>query len=55
MEFCCHVIYSLKLDRYYVGHTEDINKRLGKDNPNLSSATRPAVYLFLLFILFKKM
>ncbi|MDP1746949.1 MAG: GIY-YIG nuclease family protein [Bacteroidota bacterium] len=28
MEFCVYIIYSPSIDKYYVGHTENLNKRM---------------------------
>ena len=28
MEYCVYIIYSIKLDKYYVGETSDFKKRL---------------------------
>ena len=28
MSFCCYIIYSKSLDRYYIGYTSDIRERL---------------------------
>ena len=28
MEFCVYIIYSPSIDKYYVGHTENLNKRI---------------------------
>ncbi len=39
MEFVVYIIYSQKIDRYYVGHTEDIVKRLGQHNSGISDFT----------------
>ncbi|MBC7912783.1 MAG: GIY-YIG nuclease family protein [Pyrinomonadaceae bacterium] len=39
MLFFVYIIYSAKLDRYYVGHTEDLAKRLNDHNTGLSTYT----------------
>jgi putative endonuclease len=28
MKFCVYIIYSPSIDKYYVGHTENLNKRI---------------------------
>jgi predicted GIY-YIG superfamily endonuclease len=40
--YSVYIIYSLKLDRYYIGHTEDISKRLSEHNSGLSVYTSKA-------------
>ena len=42
MTYCCYIIYSAKLDRYYVGHTEDIDIRLTQHNSGISKFTSKA-------------
>jgi putative endonuclease len=39
MLFYVYIIYSRKLDKYYVGHTEDIAKRLEQHNSGISTFT----------------
>jgi len=39
MEYCCYILYSSKLDRYYVGHTEDIDLRIIQHNTGISTFT----------------
>ena len=38
--FFLYILYSEKLDRYYVGSTEDISKRLERHNSAKVSATK---------------
>ncbi len=40
--FYLYIIYSAKLDRYYVGHTADIDVRIDQHNNGLSSFTSKA-------------
>jgi putative endonuclease len=28
MKYCCYILYSKTLDKYYIGETEDIEKRM---------------------------
>ena len=42
MEYCCYILYSAKLDRYYIGHTEDLEQRLVQHNSGLSTFTAKA-------------
>ena len=42
MNFFVYIIFSEKLNRYYVGHTEDINNRLSQHNSGLSKFTAKA-------------
>ena len=42
MGYCCYIIYSAKLDRYYVGHTEDIDIRITQHNSGISKFTAKA-------------
>ena len=37
-----YIIYSAKLDRYYIGYTEDVDARLVQHNSGLSSFTSRA-------------
>ena len=39
MDFTVYIIYSEKLDKYYVGYTEDVNVRLTQHNDGLSTFT----------------
>ena len=44
MEYCCYILYSRLLDKYYIGETEDIEKRLilhntGFFKPSFTSKT----------------
>ena len=32
MTYCCYIIYSKSLDRYYIGYTSDLGERLILDN-----------------------
>jgi len=40
--FYCYILYSLKLDRYYVGHSQDIDLRLVQHNSGISAFTAKA-------------
>lgn len=40
--YCCYIIYSVKLDRYYIGHTENMNQRLLQHNSGISTFTAKA-------------
>jgi len=42
MEYCCYILYSNKLDRYYIGHTNDIAVRLIQHNSGISTYTAKA-------------
>ncbi len=37
-----YIIYSSKLDRYYIGHTENIYKRIAEHNNGISRFTSKA-------------
>ena len=39
MKFYVYVIYSLLLDRFYVGYTSDLQKRLSEHNTGISVYT----------------
>jgi putative endonuclease len=41
--FYLYIIYSAKLDRYYVGYTADIEVRIVQHNSGLSSFTSKAI------------
>ena len=43
MSFFAYIIYSPKLDRYYIGYTEDIIIRLIQHNNGISTFTAKAV------------
>ncbi|HEY5534834.1 MAG TPA: GIY-YIG nuclease family protein [Ignavibacteria bacterium] len=38
--FCTYVLKSIKNDRFYVGHTQNIEKRLQEHNNNESKSTK---------------
>lgn len=40
--YCCYIIYSKHLDKYYVGHTENIELRLVQHNSGESTYTSKA-------------
>ena len=42
MPFFVYIIYSAKLDRFYVGHTENVETRLGQHNTRFSTFTSKA-------------
>ena len=42
MPFCLYILYSAKLDKYYVGHTSDLEKRLAEHNSGISDFTAKA-------------
>jgi len=42
MTYSLYIIYSLTLDRYYVGHTENITTRLEQHNNGISTFTSKA-------------
>ncbi|MBL7739595.1 MAG: GIY-YIG nuclease family protein [Chitinophagaceae bacterium] len=40
--FFVYIIYSQKLDKYYIGYTSDLQKRLSEHNSGFSSFTASA-------------
>ena len=38
--FFTYILYSAKYDRYYIGHCEDMNKRLYRHNSKMVTATK---------------
>ena len=42
MPSCCYIIYSIKIDRYYVGHTDDFINRIEMHNTGFSPYTSKA-------------
>jgi len=42
MAYSVYIIYSAKLDKYYVGYTEDIDQRLMQHNEGISTFTSKA-------------
>ncbi len=48
--FCCYIIYSQKLDKYYVGHSEDMQERLAQHNSGISAFTAKAADWVLVYI-----
>ena len=42
MPFFVYIIYSEKLDKYYIGYTEDIPVRLAQHNSGISTFTAKA-------------
>jgi len=49
MKYYCYILYSAKLDRYYVGHTEDMDQRLIQHNSGVSTFTSKANDWILVF------
>jgi putative endonuclease len=49
MTYFCYIIYSKTLDRYYVGHTEDVDVRLIQHNSGISTFTAKAQDWVLLY------
>ena len=43
MNYSVYIIYSAKLDKYYIGYTENITIRLVQHNEGLSSFTSKAI------------
>ena len=42
MAYTVYIIYSAKLDKYYIGYTENISMRLSQHNEGISSFTSKA-------------
>ena len=42
MQHYCYILYSAKMDRYYVGHTENFPERLAMHNAGFSKYTSMA-------------
>ena len=38
--FVVYILYSIKLNKYYIGHTEDLEKRLSRHNSGKVKSTR---------------
>jgi len=49
MSYFVYIIYSKKLDRYYVGHTEDLDVRLIQHNSGFSTFTAKATNWVLVY------
>jgi putative endonuclease len=49
MPYYVYILYSEKLDRYYIGHTEDLVKRLADHHSGLSSYTSKAIDWHLVY------
>ena len=47
--FVTYIIYSPKLDRYYIGHTSDLEKRLAEHHAGISDFTSKATDWILKF------
>ena len=43
MSYFTYILYSKKLDRYYVGHTNNLDRRLFEHNSYQSSSTKIGV------------
>jgi len=43
MVYTVYILYSESLDRYYTGHTQDLNDRLTRHNDGRSKATKAGV------------
>ena len=42
MDYYTYIIYSSKLDRYYIGHTDNLKERLAQHNSGISTYTSKA-------------
>lgn len=42
MSYSVYIIYSLKLDKYYIGYSEDVSVRLEQHNSGISTFTAKA-------------
>jgi putative endonuclease len=42
MKFYVYIIYSAELNKYYIGYTTDLNKRLNEHNSGISTYTAKA-------------
>ncbi|MFN3138420.1 MAG: GIY-YIG nuclease family protein [Allomuricauda sp.] len=42
MEYFVYIIYSKSLDRYYVGHSQDLEDRMNRHNSGRSKYTKTA-------------
>ncbi|WP_421808450.1 GIY-YIG nuclease family protein [Flagellimonas sp.] len=42
MEYFVYIIYSKSLDRYYVGHSQDLDDRMNRHNRGRSKYTKTA-------------
>jgi putative endonuclease len=42
MPYYCYIIYSRALDKYYIGHTEDLEKRMSYHLSGMSTYTSKA-------------
>ena len=43
MSFYVYILYSSSLDKYYVGFTQDLTKRLARHNSGLNRSTKPGL------------
>ena len=43
MTFYMYIIYSKKLDKYYIGYCEDISIRVNKHNFGSTASTKPGI------------
>jgi putative endonuclease len=39
--YCVYILYSKKFDRFYIGHTNSIDRRLVEHNGGLNTSTKP--------------
>ncbi len=49
MIYTVYILYSAKIDRYYVGHTENISIRLKQHNEGISTYTSKATDWILMY------
>jgi len=49
MVYTVYILYSVSRDRYYIGQTEDLERRLGEHNSGYSKSTRSGIPWELVF------
>jgi putative endonuclease len=49
MVYTLYILRNLKVDKFYVGHTNDINRRFVKHNSGQTKSTKPYIPWVLVF------
>ncbi|MEP6465711.1 MAG: GIY-YIG nuclease family protein [Parafilimonas sp.] len=49
MSFCCYILYSSRLNKYYIGSTSDVERRLEEHNRGKEKFTKTGLPWVLMY------